>query len=119
MSLASRVSKLIGKYGTRVTLSEGDIKTETRAVIQPLMYKNKMYIGSDIVPLGFLDKGHYLMVAPSDIPVKNYRKLVIFDGDKGYTVKRSEAVKVGDEVIYIWAVLTVYADEMEDEYEDD
>ncbi len=117
MNLSNRVSKLIEKYGTCVTLREGDRERDCRVVIQPLMYKNKMYIGSDTVPLGFVDKGHYMMIASSDLPVEDYRKLVICDKDKSYTVKRSEEVKLRDDVIYIWAVLTVYAKEREDEYE--
>ena len=117
MKLSAKVCKLLEKYGTNITLCEGSEEKTAKAVIQPMMYKNKMYVGSDVVPLGFLDKGHFLMIAPHTLPVKDYRKLVIFDGDKGYTVKRSETVKVGDEKVYIWAILTVYAKEREDEYE--
>lgn len=117
MSFAAKVSRIIEKYGTRVILREGDCETSSTAVIQPLMYKNKMYVGSDVAPLGFVDKGHYLMIAPCDFPVKDYSRLLIFDGNKGYTVKRSETVKLKDEELYIWAVLTVHETFREDEYE--
>ncbi len=117
MRLSRKVCKLIEKYGTTITLCEGSEEKTAKAVIQPMMYKNKMYVGSDVIPLGFADKGHFLMIAPHDLPVKNYKNLVILDGDMGYTVKRSEIVKAGDEEVYIWAVLIVYAKEREDEYE--
>ncbi len=116
MSLALSVERLINKYGDTVTVADSRGEKTHKAIVQPLMYKNKMYLGGDIVPTGYLDKGHYLMTAPVGIFDGNYEEVVITHRNIKYIVKRAELITASDEELYTWAVLEMYGEEVSDEY---
>ena len=116
MSLAKSVKELITKYGDTVTVSDGMGERTHKAIVEPLMYKNEMYLGGDVLPIGYLDKGHYLMTGPVGILDKNYEETVITHRNIKYIVKRAEVISASDEDIYTWAVLEMYGEEAADEY---
>lgn len=117
MRVSKTITRMIKKTGVDVTVKNGDYVQKTKAIIEPLMYKNKMYLSGDMLPLGYLDGGHYLMIAPMETLPKNTESVIVSGGDGDYTVKRSETVSAGGRALYIWAVLCAYGEAVADEYE--
>lgn len=116
MSVYKCIDVMLNRYGDDVTVKDKFGSFEGKAIIQPLMYKNKMYLGGEALPAGYYDAGHYLMIAPCDSFIRDYRSTLITAGGVTYTVKRSERVRADNTDLYIWAVLTLYNAPMEDDY---
>lgn len=117
MSIYKSITAMLHRYGDDVTISEGGTERSGKAIIQPLMYKNKMYLGGSVLPGGFFDGGHYLMIAPVDSVISDYGNTLITDCGVTYTIKRSEVVRADNRDLYIWAVLTPHSPEAEDDYD--
>lgn len=117
MSVFDNVKEMLLLYGSDVSVKDKYGEFKGKAIIQPLMYKNKMYLGGEYIPAGYIDGGHYLMIAPCENFIRDYRSTVITQGDEKYTIKRSELVSVQNKGIYIWAVLTPCCESLEDEYD--
>lgn len=113
MSIADSVHNLINRYGSRLEISNGKDITAVRAFIQPLRYKNKMYIDGSFLPGGYIDGGHYLYIGSPEIRFdKGFEDVVITTADnESFIVKRAELYTLSDVPIYIWAILTPYAKE--------
>lgn len=78
-----------------------------RAVVQPLRYKNKMYLDGTFTKIGKNTGGYYLYIGPPDHDVAGLAasaRLVDADG-KRYSIDRGEKVWFGNEIFYIWAIL--------------
>ena len=74
--------------------------------IQPLRYKNKMYLAGVNTQIGYNSEGHYLYIGPPE------HDLTVLDGDTllraggvDYRIDRAEKVYRGAEVFYIWAIV--------------
>ena len=93
---------MFDKFGQEVTFKndEGWSTPIFGGFIQPLRYKNKMYL------IGFNSQGHYLYIGPPDHDVSKLsdNSWIESNGQK-FTVDRSEKVYFKNEVIYIWAII--------------
>ncbi len=118
MSLFSCVDKEIGRYGSQVTINQGGSEINTRAFLEPLRYRNKIYIGGEYRKLGFLKREKYLYVGKSDHRLVENESVIETHGNK-YIVKRCETYFVKDTPVYEWAILVPYGEEREDEYDSD
>lgn len=116
MSVYKSIDRMLHRYGSDVTVKDKFGSFEGKAIIQPLLYKNKMYLGGEFLPAGYYDAGHYLMIAPCDGFIRDYRSTLVTQGEVTYTIKRSERVSADDKDLYIWAVLTPYTAPLEDDY---
>ncbi len=81
--------------------------TVFRAMLQPLRYKNKMYLGGAKTELGFEGKGKYLLIYPPQIQIQDYRnhECILIGGVNRYLIDRIETVYVGSKPIYNWAIV--------------
>ncbi|MBQ3073926.1 MAG: hypothetical protein IJD19_04515 [Ruminococcus sp.] len=118
MRVSKTITRMIKMTGGDVTVRDGDFVLRTKAIIEPLMYKNKMYISGDVLPLGYLDGGHYLMIAPVGTFPENARGVMVSDRCGDYTVKRTETISAGGRALYVWAVLCAYGEAVADEYDE-
>lgn len=94
------------KWG-RVLVIENTDSTQTapfKGFIQPLRYKNKMYLNGINTVIGFNSQGHYLYIGPPDHDPERESCHVESNGKK-YTVDRCEKVYFKNEVIYVWAII--------------
>ena len=58
---------LLKSYGRKVNLCRIDGTTQSfDALIQPLRYKNKMYLYGVNTEIGYNSQGHYLYIGPPD-----------------------------------------------------
>ena len=118
MSLLNCVDKEIGRFGSQVSITQRGTFVNTRAFLEPLRYRNKIYIGGEYHPLGFLRREKYLYVGKSSHRLIENESVIEAQGSK-YIVKRCETYYVKDTPIYEWAILVPYGDEREDDYGSD
>ena len=109
LDLCSITSKNIDLYGSKVTLEIDNVKYKTKAFVQPLRYKNKMYVDGYFLAQGYLDGGHYLYIGKADFkftdPIEN--NIITLDNSLiQFIVKRFEVFQICDKDIYIWAIIT-------------
>ncbi len=94
------------KWGRTLVIENTD-STRTapfKGFIQPLRYKNKMYLNGVNTVIGFNSQGHYLYIGPPDHDLEAEGCHVESNGKK-FTVDRCEKVYVKNEIIYIWAII--------------
>ena len=104
MNVMPYVIKSIQIYGEDITVINDDDTVLTRAFIEPLRYRNKIYIGGGYRTLGMKHSEKYLYIGIPDVPlVKN--KTIIERKDKKYLVKRVERYYVGEQIAYTWGIL--------------
>ena len=99
--------KAIKKYGRKITVYDESDKLlqQTRCIIQPLRYKNKMYTQGIPTEIGLSQSGYYLMIAPSVFDVDSVGETgYISDGNMTYHLDRGEKVYFSDRVLFmpIW-----------------
>ena len=118
MSLMGAVSNSIAKLGGDVEITQGSSSVRTRAIVEPLRYRNKIYIGGEQRSLGSLNRERYLYIGQPDVPLHANASVIESVGGK-YIVKRCETYFVRDRAVYVWAILAPFGDSREDEYEPD
>ena len=107
------VSGLINKFGRTVTIIPNDeTKIAAKAFIQPLRYKDQTNLGGKITDIGYLNGKNYLYIGD-----KNARlDLLPFDtkivtANECYIVKRAQAFYLGEDVLYVWAIIQVFVED--------
>lgn len=116
MSISKSIKAMIYRYGESIKVVKGKSVLRARAIIQPLMYKNKMYLNGSALPAGTFDGGHYQMIAPADVDFGDFKGVIIEGAKNKYTLKRVEVVRADDSDLYIWAVLTPYYPFAQEDY---
>ncbi len=95
-------------YGRTVALRDVNGRTldSFKALIQPLRYKNKMYLDGIYTEIGFNSQGHYLYLGPPepDLCALSAGDHLYADGVP-YQIDRAEKVYHNDKVFYIWAII--------------
>lgn len=118
MSVYRVIGSEIRRYGSRVTVTTGGKTAVRRAFIQPLRYRNRVYIGGDCRDIGDVRREKYLFVGTADCELTEGRTVIESAGGK-YIVKRRETYLVGDEPVYVWAILVPFGEAWEDDYDAD
>ncbi len=103
------IEKMLNKFGNSIyiTGADGWKSPIFSAFIQPLRYKNKLYMSGDVTPIGINHNNVYLYIGPAGHDLtrldKTYR---IHDSDNNsYLIDRAEKIKVKNNIVYIWAVI--------------
>lgn len=103
------IEKILNKHGNSVYISGADGWKSTifNAFIQPLRYKNKLYMAGDVTPLGVNRNSVYLYIGPARHDLtkldNSYR---IHDSENNtYSIDRAEKIIVKNNTIYIWAII--------------
>ena len=103
-----QIEKFFQKYGRSARFEEPDgwQSTPFRCFLQPLRYKNKMYLYGVNTQIGFNAQGHYLYIGPPDhdpTALSSHASLRV--GDQAYLIDRAEKVYCGEKLYYIWAIV--------------
>lgn len=115
-----KTEKLFERYGKTAVytvITDRRVSTEFRAFIQPLRYKNKLYLRGKYTQIGKNREDYYLYIGPADIDVSTVDgmfTLLTIDGT-GYLVYRSEKHSVGENDVYIWAIIRPIVEESEED----
>jgi hypothetical protein len=118
MSIFNCVGGIIKRYGCNISVSNSQGVIKTKAFVEPLRYRNKIYIGGQYHHLGVNRVDKYLYIGPPELELKELSSVIETLSGK-YIVKRCETYYVKDTAIYVWAILVSYGEELEDEYESD
>ncbi|MDR3313151.1 MAG: hypothetical protein LBS96_01695 [Oscillospiraceae bacterium] len=102
------IRQIMQRYGrpVRLRLPDGWQSETFGAFIQPLRYKNKMYLGGVNTRIGFNREGYYLYLGPPEHDLNLLgREASIECGEERYTVDRAETVHCGAEASHVWAII--------------
>jgi hypothetical protein len=103
-----KLENLMKRHGQAMSLrlpDEQDYGT-FYAFIQPLRYKNKMYLAGVNTQIGYNSEGHYLYIGPPELDLTVAgTDAVLRAGSVDYRIDRAEKVYRGAEVFYIWAIV--------------
>ena len=102
-------NQMFDKFGREIKLSDGDgwQSNVFHGFIQPLRYKNKIYLDGVYTVIGFDNQGKYLYIGPPEhdlTELDTLTGLVECDGVK-YTIDRAEKVYYSETPVYIWAII--------------
>ena len=104
-----KIDKFIKEFGREALLSDGNGWNSElfNCFIQPLRYKNKMYLDGVNTSIGYNSEGHYLYIGPPEHDLTTVRNTSIYltCDDVKYKVDRAEKVFFGNQVLYIWAII--------------
>jgi hypothetical protein len=118
MRIFESVSETIKRYGSLVEITTDGKVLKKRAFVEPLRYKNKVYVGGKYQLLGYDRSEKYLYVGLSDVQLCENSSVIQLKDNK-YIVKRCETYYLKDYPIYVWAILQPCGDDLEDDYESD
>jgi hypothetical protein len=104
------LNQMINKVGQNVQVTtevnESTVHYNTKAIITPLRYKNKIYLEGVVGKIGYVDERHYLYIGPASMNFQgmSLNTFVTANG-KDYVVKACEPVRLSNEIFYVWAIL--------------
>lgn len=101
------LGRLFERHGRLVSLKDGPGRPVAyHAIIQPLRYKNKMYLQGAYSDVGYVDPGFYLYLGPGEIALdEGSRDAVLTVGKRSFVIDRAERVFYRDRSLYCWAIL--------------
>lgn len=102
------IGDLIKRFGCKIQVDDGSDSRSYSAFIEPLRYKNKIYLDGTSLTQGFVDGSHWLMIAPPELvldkPLESYA-IECAAMDKRFMVKKCDTYYIEDKPIYLWAIL--------------
>lgn len=107
MDFQKEVLTLLEAIGEKAEVTVGENSWQINAIIQPMRYKNKLYIEQERTELGFRDTECFLYLGPAEPDFAGLESdTVITAGGKNYNVSRADRISLKGVTQYIWAVLT-------------
>lgn len=103
------IDKLLKKAGTDAAFIDNATATTVNfyAVVEPLRYKNKIYLRGTYTEIGRNHQDFYLYIGPPDVDISDtdsITKVLIING-VSYVVDRAENHAMGNKNIYMWAII--------------
>ena len=105
--LPGLIKSLLKRYGQPVSVQiPGLPGRQYGAVIQPLRYKNKLYLEGDYTPVGYYGSSTYLYIGPADPDIGDHiNDTRLFVGDAEYFFVRADIIRLKNQPVYTWAVI--------------
>ena len=104
------IKKVFSRYGRKVSAVDknGNTVCSASCFVQPLRYKNKMYLEGTPTEIGLNESGYYLFLAPEGYDMESVSDNgYLSDGNNEYHVDRYEKIYLGEKVYFIWAIIRV------------
>ena len=98
------IESILQGYGRLVTVRDGQSARTFRALVQPVTEKGWASTRKLIESLGRVPKGQYVYIGPAEMEIKQGQTVEV--RQEAYVVRRSETMALGDETLYVWALLT-------------
>ena len=102
MSTVSAINSSIEKYGESVVIRTNDEFVNTKAFIEPLRYKQRIYVGGSYHRVGKTER--YIYIGHPRYPLVEELTTIQRNSER-YLVKHIEVYSVGDSPMYIWAII--------------
>lgn len=90
-----------------MALISNGASTSFYGIMQPLRYKNKMYLNKVITELSYSGTRKFLLICPPSIPIDKadgYSCHIYVKKDR-FCVDHSEIVYAGEEEVYRWSIV--------------
>ncbi|HZK38573.1 MAG TPA: hypothetical protein VFD23_00290 [Clostridia bacterium] len=103
-----KIEQMMKRYGRamHLSLAHGEASETFFGFIQPLRYKNKMYLFGVNTPIGYDSQGYYLYIGPPEHDLTGMpRDARLHAGGVDYQIDRAEKVYQNGKVFYVWAVV--------------
>lgn len=100
---------LFKKSGVTLTIKSADGKESSfKAFLQPLRYKNKIYLRGVATELGYDSLKKYLLISPADIDLSavDATANALYFGDIHLSIDHTEKVYFGKEPFYTWSIVS-------------
>ena len=100
-------NSLFDKHGVEVYSTKGEITVSFNAFLQPLRYKNKIYLSGVPTELGYDGMNKYLLLAPPELDIgfiEGIECTIHFAGDS-FSCDHCEPVYLGKKKLYYWAIV--------------
>ena len=103
------IEGMFQKFGREISLKKDDGWSSEifHGFIQPLRYKNKIYLDGVYTVIGFDNQSKYLYIGPARHDLTEFDVQsghIEADGAK-YSIDRAEKVYYGSKPLYIWAII--------------
>ncbi len=106
MRRAAFVRRMLRQYGSILTVTADNAEPKTvHALIQAMNYKNKVSSKEVWMPEGYFDNSHFSYIGPPECRLDQMRGAVLSCSENNYQVIRAQSVEVGNQILYLWAVL--------------
>ena len=93
--------------GREMKITSSEETVSFKAIVQPLRYKNKIYLSGVVTELGYDSVRKYLVLCPADVSLKDVdgvNKILTVDDEK-YLVDCAETVFFDSRPYYCWAII--------------
>lgn len=100
-------NKLFDKYGVTVLSSGEEDSVEFPAFLQPLRYKNKIYLSGVPTELGYDGLNKYLLIAPPEVDIAYLESgdYTLSFGEDTFATDHCEPVYLAKKHLYYWAIV--------------
>lgn len=102
------INKILKDFGRDICIKEplGWHSNTFKAFIQPLRYKNKMYVEGMPTEIGIMNAGYYLYIGPPNhIFDRLSNEAYIESATEQYKIDRFENIYNGNKIFFVWGVL--------------
>lgn len=96
------VQQLISRYGGAMTLVHKGTQTALRAFLQETRSKSRENAEVSATPLGESHRGLFVYIGPV-FPAAAEGDTLVYQ-QRYFTIRRAEAVMVGDKAVYTWGI---------------
>ena len=109
MRETEQITRALERFGAKVMVTQVDTEYYIKAIIQPLRYKNKMFLDSQITAIGTVDESCFLYLGPPKIFLtENTPACLIYFHGNAYMVVKTEMLFLGGQHVLNWAILRNY-----------
>ncbi len=106
MNRTDQIKQLLEKYGLQGYVINDSEYIAVKCFVQPMRYKNKMYLDSQYTKLGIIDETCFLYIGPPESALCEGTEITLelTDG-RLFTCSKTETVYCCNEPAYTWAIL--------------
>lgn len=100
---------ILKKMGVTLEIKKGNSTVKSfKGFLQPLRYKNKIYLRGVATELGYDSLKKYLLISPVDVDISDVdgTDLSLYFENKHLSVDHSEIVYFGKEPCYMWSIVS-------------
>lgn len=100
---------IFSKMGLTLSIRKGSkTLSEFNALLQPLRYKNKIYLRGVATELGYDSLKKYLLLSPADVDLSviDGTEVSLYIGNMHLSIDHTETVYLGNEPYYNWSIVS-------------
>ena len=107
MDFKLQAEALFDGLGCEVEVMVGDDQYDIKALVQPMRYKNKMYLEDERTELGTKNGECFLYLGPAEPDFSGKENQTVVRAlNRNFSVSRADRITLKGITQYIWAVLT-------------